>query len=83
MSWMGAPSRRRCATCGHPAIPAWMFQLAVDHLGAHGTLTNAYLLSTGGLNVKRSSAVCTILSRLPWVEVVSRKPVNLVLREKP
>jgi hypothetical protein len=67
------------AAKGRPAqlIPAWMFQLAVDHLEAHGRLTNAYLLSSEGLNVKRSSAVCAILSRLPGVEVLSRRPVEL------
>ena len=72
------------AAKGRPAqeIPAWMFQLAVDHLEAHGRLTNAYLLSSDGLNVKRSSAVCAILSRLPWVEVVSRRPVKLARREQ-
>jgi HKD family nuclease len=70
------------ATKGMPAqhIPAWMFQLAVDHLEAHGTLTNAYLLSTDGLNVKRSSAVCAVLARLPWIEVASRRPVELARR---
>lgn len=68
---------------GRPAqlIPAWMFQLAVDHLEAHGRLTNAYLLSSEGLNVKRSSAVCAILSRLPGVEVRSRRPLELAHRE--
>lgn len=67
---------------GRPAqlIPAWMFQLAVDHLDAHGRLSNAYLLASEGLNVKRSSAVCAILSRLPGVEVTSRRPVELVRR---
>jgi hypothetical protein len=57
-----------------------MFQLAVDQLEAHGRLTNAYLLSSDGLNVKRSSAVCAILARLPWVEVASRRPVELTRR---
>ncbi len=68
---------------GRPAqeIPAWMFQLAADHLEANGNLTNAYLLSSDGLNVKRSSAVCAILSRLPWVEVVGRNPVELAHRK--
>ena len=72
------------AAKGRPAqlIPAWMFQLAVDHLEAHGRLTNAYLLSSEGLNVKRSSAVCAILSRLPGVELVSRLPVELGRRQQ-
>ena len=73
------------AAKGRPAqeIPAWMFQLAADHLEAHGSLTNTYLLSSDGLNVKRSSAVCAILSRLPWVEVVSRNPVELARAQQP
>jgi HKD family nuclease len=58
-------------------IPAWMFQLAVDHLLAHGSLSNSYLVSSDGLNVKRSSAVCAILARLPDVVVRSRHPVEL------
>ena len=71
------------AAKGGPAqeIPAWMFQLAADHLEAQGSLTNACLLSSNGLNVKRSSAVCAILSRLPWVDVASRRPVELVVSE--
>jgi len=45
-------------------IPAWMFTLAWGYLRTHGELSNRYLLTTDGLNVKRSSAVCAILSRL-------------------
>lgn len=63
-------------------IPGWMFQLAVDHLEAHGRLSNAYLLASEGLNVKRSSAVCAILARLPEIEVVSRRPVELARRQQ-
>lgn len=48
-------------------IPAWMFTLAWEYLRAHGRLTNRYLLAQDGLNVKRSSAVCAILARLPGV----------------
>lgn len=67
------------AAKGRPAqlIPAWMLELAVGHLEAHGRLTNTYLLSSEGLNVKRSSAVCAILARLPGVEVVRRTPIEL------
>lgn len=64
---------------GHDAefVPAWMLTLAWEYLLAHGQLTNAHLLATDGLNVKRSSAVCAILGRLPGVQVASRQPVIL------
>lgn len=44
-----------------------MFELAWDHLRAHSSLTNRYLLDTNGLNVKRSSGVMAILAKLPGV----------------
>ena len=59
-------------------MPAWMIQTAWDHLRARGSLTN--LLSNKGLNVKRSSAVCALLSRLPDVEVTSSRAIQLRLR---
>jgi hypothetical protein len=64
---------------GLPAqlVPAWMLQLAWDYLCMHGALTNRYLLAADGLNVKRSSAVCTILAQLPDVEVASTRPIAL------
>jgi hypothetical protein len=49
-------------------IPAWMFTLAWDYLRTHGRLSNRYLLASDGLNVKRSSAVCAVLARLPGVQ---------------
>jgi hypothetical protein len=61
-------------------VPAWMLQLAWDYLRARGTLTNRYLLATDGLNVKRSSAVCAVLARLPEVEVTSVRPISLCVR---
>lgn len=66
---------------GRPAqfVPAWMLTLAWESLLAHGTLTNRFLLATDGLNVKRSSAVCAILARLPGVRVTSRRPVTLAV----
>ena len=66
---------------GLPAqlVPAWMLQLAWDYLRLHRALTNHYLLAADGLNVKRSSAVCTLLARLPGVEVVSTRPIALRL----
>lgn len=58
-------------------VPAWMIQLAYDYLVEHGQLTNAYLLSSDGLNVKRSSFVCALLARLPGVVPSPRTPVEL------
>src|SRR5262245_9001170 len=52
---------------GPKLVKAWMLQAAWDHLAEHGSLTNRYLLSTAGLNVKRSSAVCAVLAQLPGV----------------
>lgn len=60
-------------------VPGWMFQAAWDELAAAGELTNRRLLDD--LNVKRSSAVCAILSRLPGVSVASTRPIRLVLRK--
>ena len=67
---------------GAQLVPAWMIQVACDHLERHGSLTNEYLLSSEGLNVKRSSAVCAMLARLPRVRVVSsRSPIRLELAQ--
>ena len=64
---------------GHAAqlVPAWMLQLAWDHLQLHGELTNRYLIADDGLNVKRSSAVCAVLARLPGVESVPGRSITL------
>lgn len=61
-------------------VPAWMFELAWEHLRTHGRLTNRYLLATDGLNVKRSSAVCAILACSPTLRVASRHPIVLGLK---
>jgi hypothetical protein len=58
-------------------VPAWMLALAWEYLLAHGTLTNRHLLAADGLNVKRSSAVCAVLARLPGIAVASTRPVTL------
>lgn len=65
---------------GPKLVDGWMVQVAWDHLEQFESLTNGYLLRTDGLNVKRSSAVCAILSRLPGVGVVSSDPITLVRR---
>ena len=60
---------------GAEEIPAWMFNLAWDHLRTHGELSNRTLLHE--LRVHRSSAVCAILARVPGVSVRPRKPITL------
>jgi hypothetical protein len=59
-------------------IPAWMLELAYSYLLQHGRLSNRYLLDTEGLNVKRSSAVCAMLARLPGVRVLPGRDIVLV-----
>ncbi|MBA2577857.1 MAG: phospholipase D family protein [Actinomycetota bacterium] len=69
---------------GAEPVPAWMLNIAWDHLAARGRLTNRHLVATDGLNVKRSSAVCAILATMPSVEVLSRsRPIELALRAAP
>ena len=72
---------QRSRAAGRPPqlVEAWMIQVAWDYLQAHGALTNRYLLSTDGLNVKRSSFVCALLARLPGVVVAATKPITLTL----
>ena len=64
---------------GPQLVPAWMIVTAWEHLRRHGRLSNQTLLNE--LNVKRSSFVCSLLSRFPDVEVESVRPV--VLRSVP
>ncbi len=73
---------QRSRAVGRPAqlVEAWMIQSAWDYLQAHGVLTNRFLLSSDGLNVKRSSFVCALLSRLAGVSVESTRPITLALR---
>jgi hypothetical protein len=73
----------RSRAMGRPAqlVDAWMIQVAWDWLVAHGSLTNRHLLATDGLNVKRSSFVCALLTMLPEVEPRSRRPIELVLTQ--
>jgi hypothetical protein len=77
--WVETQRSRRA---GRPPqlVEAWMIQIAWDWLSAHGSLTNRWLLSDDGLNVKRSSFVCALLARLPDVRVASTRPITLVLR---
>ena len=69
--------RSRGRGTGPQFIPAWMFQVAWEYLRAKGELSNQYLLADDGLNVKRSSGVCAILSRLPGVGVRAGRRIVL------
>ncbi len=73
-------TERSLARSGGPElVPAWMLNCAWRELTARRSLTNSFLLND--LNAKRSSAVCALLSRLPNVEVVTTRPITLVLRK--
>jgi HKD family nuclease len=67
--------RSRARRGGAEEIPAWMFNLAWDHLRTHGELSNRTLLAE--LRVHRSSAVCAILARVPGVHVRPGKSIEL------
>lgn len=62
---------------GAQLVPAWMLNAAWRHLRATGAISHRYLLAADGLNVKRSSAVCALLSNLEAVEITSRRPIEL------
>lgn len=57
-------------------VPGWMFQLAWDELRREGSLSNGRLLNE--LKVRRSSAVCAILARLPGARVRRTSPLALL-----
>jgi hypothetical protein len=71
--------RSRSRQTGAQLVPAWMLQLAWDYLQRSKELTAGYLVADDGLNVKRSSAVCALLARLPGVTVTSTRPIVLRL----
>lgn len=56
-----------------------MINAAWEHLQRKGAISNTELLASNGLNVKRSSFVCALLSRLPNVEVDGLRPIRLRL----
>lgn len=62
---------------GPQLVPAWMLNVAWNHLRVTGSLTNRYLLASDGLNVKRSSAVCALLATVPGVTIASSRPIEL------
>lgn len=67
----------RAKGLGAQLVPAWMFDVAWQHLRRDGSLTHRQLLNE--LNVKRSAAVLTVLSRLPGVIAESRPEARLRL----
>lgn len=69
--------RTRSAGTGPQHVPAWMILVAWQRLASRGRLTNAELLATNDLNVKRSSFVCAMLAWLPGVQVASTRPIVL------
>lgn len=69
--------RTRSSGTGPQHVPAWMIVVAWERLTSRGRLTNAELLATNDLNVKRSSFVCATLAWLPGVQVASRRPIVL------
>ena len=58
-------------------VPKWMFEKAVNHLIAHGSLSNNTLLNE--LNVKRSSFVMAALSRLEYIGYETN-PIRIFLK---
>lgn len=70
---------RKSRAQGRPPqlVEAWMIQIAWDWLQARDSITAKFLVADDGLNVKRSSFVCALLARLPDVEIVSRRPIEL------
>lgn len=69
--------KSQAAGGGPKLVPAWMIEVAWDHLRSTGTLTAAYLVASDGLNAKRSSAVCALLAQIPGVTVASSRPIEL------
>ena len=58
-------------------VPAWMIDVAWEHLRRVGSLTQAHLGANDGLRVKRSAFVMAVLSRFPGVRVLSTSPTGL------
>ena len=58
-------------------VPAWMVEVAWEHLRRTGRLAQSHLVATDGLNVKRSAFVVALLAHFPGVRVVSTRPSEL------
>lgn len=69
--------RSRSRQAGAQLVPAWMLQPACDYLQRYGELSNRCLLAADGLNVKRSSAVCAVLARLPGINITSNRSCSV------
>jgi hypothetical protein len=57
-----------------------MVERTWHHLLAARTVTQQFMLSTEGLNVKRSAFVAALVSRFDGVRVVSTRPTELEYR---
>lgn len=80
--WIETEASRAKGT-GPQLVPAWMINVAWDHLRSQGSLEQRFLLATDGLNVKRSAAVMALLARLPGVTVASSRPSRLSYSTSP
>ena len=60
-------------------VPKWMFEVAVNHIREHGSLSNPTLLNT--LNVKRSSFVMAALSKLDYIEYKTT-PIRMFFKHR-
>lgn len=72
--------KTRAAATGPQLVPTWMFEVAWTRLVRRGRLTNAELVSSDDLNVKRSSVVCAVLAELPRVSVTTT-PIVLTYQD--
>lgn len=58
-------------------VPGWMVNVAWEHLRRTGRLDQDHLVSSDGLNVKRSAFVMALLAHFPGVEVVALPKASL------
>lgn len=58
-------------------VPAWMVEVAWEHLRQTGRLSQSHLVATDGLNHKRSAFVMAPLAHFPGVRIVSARPSEL------
>jgi len=65
---------------GPQLVPMWMIEATWDYLVRTGRVTQKYLVSAEGLNVKRSAFVAALVSRFDGVRVVATRPTELEYR---
>ena len=65
---------------GPQLVPAWMINVAWDHLCRTGQLVQSELVND--MNVKRSAFVCALLRLFPGVVVRSTRPTVLELNRE-